>query len=62
MALPDSADQYSGFRLYCFQASDQQLEGILKKEWDAGRADDYRDARAEAERRGWSVRRGERVA
>jgi hypothetical protein len=61
MALPDDADEPSDFRLFCKNASDTQLTHILKKEWTAGRNDDYRDAREEAESRGWTVRRGERI-
>lgn len=45
MALPHTADNWSEFRRFCKQASDSQLGHILKKEWDAGREDDYRAAR-----------------
>ena len=46
---------------FCRQATDSQLETILMKEWDSARAQDYRDAQAEGERRGWRVLRGQRL-
>lgn len=50
------------FELFCRNATDRQLENIIKKEWDAGRLDDYRAAKREAKRRGWEVNRGERIS
>ena len=56
----------NSFYTYCRTLTDSQLEHVLKKEWDASRHNesreaDYDGAEREAERRGWSVARGERV-
>ena len=51
---------------FCRNATDRQLENILLKEWQASRDDesrlpDYNAAKIEAERRGWTVRKGQRL-
>ncbi len=54
------------FMKFCQQATDNQLAEILAKEWTAratpGRKGDYRDAQTVAERRGWFVKAGKRLA
>ncbi len=63
------------FRLYCQNASDTMLEGILEKEWEASyakgknvspgvisRRADYDTAAAVAAGRGWFVEKGVRVS
>jgi hypothetical protein len=57
----------NSFGQFCRQATDQQLEDILKKEFEAAktgdesRYDDYCDAVKEASHRGWTVINGERL-
>lgn len=46
---------------FCRGATDRQLENILRKEYEARRMKDYQAAVIEAERRGWTVIRGERA-
>lgn len=54
------------FRLFCRNATNTQLENILMREWkgadrDPDRMSDYNEAALEAERRGWTVKNGERL-
>lgn len=44
------------------QCSDAQLEHNLKREWDAHRHRDYPSLLIAASERGWTVRKGERIA
>lgn len=64
MAKFDS-DAFEEFKGYCKQATDKQLENILEAEYKASlnsdtREQDYQAAVCEAERRGWTVLKGER--
>lgn len=54
----------NNFKRFCEQATDAQLENILKKEWarNATGKRDYLTAKKVAEGRGWVVRRGVREA
>jgi hypothetical protein len=59
--MPSYSSDFLGF---CRNATDTQLQNILKKEYDASREsesrlEDYEAAKIECERRGWTVRRGE---
>lgn len=62
------AEYDEGFLGFCRGATDHQLENILHQEYRAAvvlenesRMPDYQAARLEAERRGWTVFRGQRV-
>lgn len=62
MSKSDPTD-FAGF---CRQATDSQLRAILQKEWEGRQRDpdrraDYRRAVVEANRRGWSVSKGQVV-
>ncbi len=46
------------FVQYCRQATDTQLENILKFEWDSFEHRDYPSAEKAAEERGWTVDKG----
>lgn len=54
-------DSFGGFDSYCQQATDSMLEGILEKEFNSTRKEDYHTAKLVAEGRGWVVRKGKRV-
>lgn len=49
------------FFLFCQFATDKQLENIIRKEFEANRANDYAAACRVAAQRGWTVIKGERV-
>jgi hypothetical protein len=49
------------FVQFCRQATDDQLEAILLKEWQAFKHRDYASAQQAAEERGWSVQDGQRT-
>jgi hypothetical protein len=49
------------FVQFCRQATDDQLEAILLKEWQAFEHRDYPSAQQAAEERGWSVQDGQRI-
>jgi len=66
MSYDDNEDDNENFVLFCRNATNSQLEEILRKEWlasqtDESRAADYYAARYVAGQRGWDVRRGERI-
>ena len=48
------------FILFCRQATDRQLENILRDEYARHRHGDYDSARVAAAERGWNVTNGER--
>lgn len=48
------------FVAFCRQATDFQLENILKFEWDAFKHRDYKSAEKAAIERGWIVEKGKR--
>ena len=48
------------FVQYCRQCTDQQLENVLRKEYDAYQHRDYPSARVAAAERGWHVNQGDR--
>jgi hypothetical protein len=52
----DNADFYN----FCRQATDEQLEEIAQKEFEAGRQVDYLTAKVVAAERGWTIWRGRR--
>lgn len=60
-------EKYSvGFLGFCKQATNQQLENILKQEYDASRNNenrkiDYAAAKLEAQQRGWTIHNGQRI-
>lgn len=51
----------SDFVGFCRNATDQQLESILQKEWDAHGHRDYPSALKAAQERGWTVEKGRRL-
>ena len=50
------------FIQFCRQATDTQLENILRKEYTRHKHGDYDNVRIAAAERGWWVKDGERIS